>query len=334
MKKLINFSTDIFDTKRYSNNADLKKFFGDLGFDGLELMRVGDDVNGIVCRDDVVGVHLRFFTTWMDLWTGNERRLLREFGDYSAVKEFYGGTTREALTQAFADNVTEQAEASPEYFVFHVSECQLVESILKKYHYNSEAVIDAAIGLVDSFSDVIRNLSVSSGGRTNAGKNSLPLLLFENLWYPGMNMLEPDLTFRLLEKVKYPNTGVMFDIGHLLHTNTALRTLDEAVDFVHGVLDLYEDLSFIKGAHLHQALNGAYSEELTRSWTPPEGNYRERSLAALSHIFNIDAHQPFLSCRVNEIIDRIQPGYLVIEQISSDRLEHARNLKAQLRYLK
>jgi hypothetical protein len=147
-------------------------------------------------------------------------------------------------------------------------------------------------------------------------------------------MLEPDVTFKLLEKANYPNVGVMLDIGHLLNTNTALRTIDEGVEYVHEVLDLYGDLTFIKGVHLHQSLSGEYAEELMRSWTPPEGSYKERSLSVFTHIFKIDTHQPFVSERVNELIDRIQPEYLIIEQLSSDRFEHARNLKEQLRYLR
>jgi hypothetical protein len=319
MKKTMNFTTSVYDTERYTDNADLKTFYRGFGFDGLELMRAGDDKKGIVSSDDVIGIHLRYLITWMDLWTGNEQRLKDEFGDYDAVSQTFGGTNREAITRFYIDNLNAHPYVLPEYLVFHVSECQLAESMLRQYHYSSDTVIDAAIELVDSFSEAIQ---------------TAPVLLFENLWYPGLTMLEPHLTFKLLEKVTYPHTGVMLDIGHLLNTNTTLRTIDEGVDYVHKILDMYGDLAFIKGIHLHQSLSGEYAQELMRTWTPSGGSYNERRLAVMPHIFKIDTHQPFASKRVNELIDRIQPEYLVIELLSSDRFEHTRYLEEQLRYLK
>ena len=319
MKMIMNFTTSIYDTERYADNADLKSFYRELGFDGLELMRVGIDEKGIVKADDVIGIHIRYLTAWMDLWTGDTQRLLSEFGDYETVKQVYGGTTREVVTKMYIDNLNALPAATPEYLVLHVSECLLAEAMLRRYHYNCEAVINATIECVNSFSGTIQNS---------------PVLLFENLWYSGLDMLKPDLTYKLLEKVQYPYTGVMLDIGHLLNTNTSLRTIDEGVDYIHKVLDMYGDLSFIRGIHLHQSLSGAYSEELMRTWVSPEGNYNERRYVVIPHIFKIDTHQPFASNRVNELIGRIKPKYLVIEQMSSDRFEHGRNLKEQLRYLK
>jgi len=316
LKMLMNFTTNIYDTERYTDNADLKAFYREFGFDGLELMRAGVDEYGIVRADDVIGIHLRYFITWMDLWKGNEQRLIKEFDNYDTVKNIFGGTTRETLTKAFIDNLNAPPHVLPEYLVFHVSDCQIDEAMLRRYHYGSEEVIDASIELADSFSEAIQES---------------PVLLFENLWYPGLNMLEPELTYKLLEKVKYPKTGVMLDFGHLLNTNTALRTIDEGVDYIHKVLDMYGDLSFIKGIHLHQSLSGKFAQELIRSWKRPEGSHKDRWLSV--NIFRIDTHQPFVSERVNELIGRIQPEYLVIEQLSANRYEHALNLEEQLRYL-
>ena len=318
MKKIMNFTTSIYDTDRYRDNADLKKFYRRFGFDGLELMRAGDDKKGIVSADDVIGIHVRYFTAWMDLWTGNEKRLLSEYGDYDTVSQMYGGATREAITQFFIDNLNAPPHVIPEYLVFHVSECQLAESMLRQYHYSPIEVIDAAIELIDSISYAIEGS---------------PVLLFENLWYPGLTMLEPNLTSRLLEKTKYTKTGVMLDIGHLLNTNMALRTIDEGMDYIHEVLNMYDDLSFIKGLHLHQSLSGTYAQDLIRNWTPSGNSYNERRISAIPHIFQIDTHEPFASKRINELIAMIQPEYLVIEQMSADRFEHEQKLEEQLYYL-
>jgi hypothetical protein len=234
------------------------------------------------------------------------------------VKEVFGGVDRNALTKAFINDLNMPPAVDPEYLVFHVSECSLAESMLRKFHYGSEAVIDATVELADSFNDEI---------------HGDPLLLFENLWYPGLDMLEPELTGKLLDNVKYQNTGVMLDIGHLLCTNTELRTIEEGVGYIHGVLDRYQDLSFIRGVHLHQSLSGEYANELMRTWIDIDGDYNERRRAVFPHIYKIDTHQPFVSERVNEIIERIKPDYLVVEQLSSDRREHKHNLEKQMRFL-
>ncbi len=103
----------------------------------------------------------------------------------------------------------------PEYLVFHVAECTMAESMLRRYHYTDEQVIDAVIELVNSVCNEIEGE---------------PWLLFENLWYPGLTMLRPEMMARLLEGVTYPKCGIMLDLGHLMHTNTALQSADEAVE--------------------------------------------------------------------------------------------------------
>lgn len=79
----------------------------------------------------------------------------------------------------------------------------------------------------------------------------------------------------LLEQVKYPRKGIMLDIGHLLHTNTALRTEEDAVKYLREVLGRYEDLSIILGVHYHQTLEGAFVEEIKRRPEVLKGSYRD-----------------------------------------------------------
>jgi hypothetical protein len=314
----MNFTNSYVDTERYSGTDDLKAFYREFGLDGIELMRSGGDELGIITPDDVIGVHMRYFTAWMDLWTGNENRLLEEYGDYAAVESYFGGKTKDALTSAFRNNLDFSSKVSPEYLVFHVSECHIKEAMRRQFYYSDEQVIDAAAELVNSFASSIEGS---------------PWLLFENLWYSGLNMQNPDLTRRLLENVEYKNAGVMLDIGHLLNCNTALRTVDDGVDYIHRILDSFGDLSFMKGMHLHQSLSGECAEKFKLEWDSQDGTYMERNLAVLPYIFQIDTPQPFASARVNELIKRITPEYLVLEFLSGDRDEHAGMLRKQVSYL-
>lgn len=312
MKQLMNITTYQDDLDRYESREDLERFYRSFGLDGLEVMEGQPDRRGLLTPDNVIGAHLRYDSAWMDFWMGDLDRLTAEFGSPAAAYALFGGDTRRALVEKFQSNLDFFRNYQPEYLVFHVSDCTMAESMLRQYHYTSRQVIDAAARLVNQ---------LEIPGQ--------PWLLFENLWYPGLDMLEPELTARLLEQVRYPRTGVMLDVGHLLHTNPDLENDDQAVDYIHRVLDGYDDLTFIRGIHLHESLSGPIIRQCMQTWQPTTGPYQQRMWEVMGHIFAIDTHQPFRSPRIREILDRVRPDYLVWEQISASRTDHARTLAQQ-----
>lgn len=312
MKQIMNITTCGEDLLRFQSRQDLETFYRDYRLDGLEVLEAGIDERGMITPENTIGVHLRYYAAWMDFWMGDEARLLTEFGSREEWLRCYGGADRSALVQAYQDNLAFAATLQPEYLVFHVSDCSMIESMRRQYHYTDEQVADAVM-------DLINALEIPGE----------PWLLLENLWYPGLTMLRPEILQRLQEGIRYKKTGVMLDVGHLLHTNMALRTDDEAVDYIHSVLDRYDDLSPIRGIHLHHSLSGEYAARLQHTWQPMEGTYGQRLWEVMGHIFQIDTHQPFPSPRIGEIIRRIGPDYLVWEQISADRPSHSRQLNRQ-----
>lgn len=319
MKLTMNITTCSEDTLRYRDRADLQAFFRGFGLDGLEVLEAGPDEQGLIQPGDTIGVHLRYFSAWMDLWTGNEQRLLAEFMEPENWKQVYGGNTKAAIVEAYRANLRFANTLEPEYLVFHVSECSMEESMYRKYFYTDEQVCGAAAELLNQVTDEI---------------HGQPWLLLENLWYPGLTMERPEMVRCLLEQVQYPKTGVMLDTGHLMHTNRDLRTSDDAVDYIHRILDRYEDLSIIKGVHLHQSLTGPLATELMQTWQPINGTYQQRMWEVMGHIFQLDTHKPFQSHRIRELLDRLTGlEYLCLEQITGSREEHAGYLAEQMRYL-
>lgn len=320
MKTVMNITTCSEDTGRYQNPEDLRHFYRSFGLDGLEVLEVGPDEQGLILPADTVGVHLKYYSSWMDLWTGNVARLLAEYQDLDTVRTVYGGTDRSALLDAYRRNLRFANTLKPEYLVFHVSECTMAESMRHQYYYTDEQVCDAAAQLLNTVTGEIEGQ---------------PWLLLENLWYRGLTMERPQMVQRLLEQVQYPKTGIMLDTGHLMHTNRELQTIDEAVDYLHHILDQYDDLHFIKGIHLHQSLTGAFAKECMAHWEPLPGTYHEQMWDIMGRIFRLDTHQPFRSHRIHEILNRL-PGleFLCLEQISGTREEHGRNLALQMQFLK
>ena len=320
MKVVMNITNCEEDTLRYESRADLQAFLQDFGLDGLEVLEAGTDTRGIIHPDDTIGVHLRYYSGWMDFWTENRDRLLAEFQTPEQWITVYGGETRDAIVDAYRKNIRFANTLSPAYLVFHVSECTMAESMYRKYHYTDEQVCDAVIELLNMVTEEIKGE---------------PWLLLENLWYPGLTMERPEIVERLLRGVRYPKTGIMLDTGHLMHTNPELQTIDEAVDYIHQILDRYSDLSFIKAVHLHQSLTGQYAKNCMTNWKQIEGTYFEQLWSVMGHIFNIDTHKPFCSSRIHELLDRL-PGleYLCCELITGSRHEHAGYLQEQMSYLR
>jgi hypothetical protein len=318
MKKIMNITTSHFDIPRYRDNLDLKNFYHGFDLDGVEVMEGSVESQNIILADDVIGVHLTFFPCWVRLWRRDEAAILDEYGSWEVCRKMHGGDTGEILLEAYEKNLAFANRLSPEYLVFHVSDTSTRESVHRRCRYTDEEVIDASIELVNLITLGIRGE---------------PLLLFENLWWPGLRFTRSEMTFRFLRGVEYKNKGIVLDIGHLLHTNTALRTLDDALVYIHGILDRYDDISFIKGVHLHQSLSGEYIESVLSNPFPIADDYFERFRDIHQHIYRIDRHEPFLHRGVSGLIDRLNPQYLVLELISRTREEHAERLRQQLEYL-
>ncbi|MDR3122543.1 MAG: sugar phosphate isomerase/epimerase [Treponema sp.] len=318
MKLMINMTTSMHDLERFRDNQDLKQFYRGHGLDGIELYEGGKDEAGLFATDDTIGVHLRYFHDWLGLWRGDTKAVIEEFGTKEMVEMIFGGFSRDAMIETMRKNLRFARRYSPEYVVFHVSNVTIDQCITRKARYADEEVIEAALEVLNAlFRD----------------SNDDFILLMENLWWTGLKMDKPELTLRLLEGVEYPRKGIVLDLGHLLHTNTALRTLDEGIDYIHRILDLYDDLGFIRGIHLNQTLSGEYAESIIRNPFKVEGSYYDKILALQEHVFKIDNHKPFLSKRIGTVLNRINPEYLVLEFISSDREELSRFITEQRKFL-
>lgn len=312
MKRMMNICLHYSDLDRYESREDLRRYYRSFGLDGLELLDSGTkDEKGLIAPEDVVGFHLRFFPCWYCLWSGDIPSVMEEFGSWEEVEKQFGGRDREAILRGFRENLELARKFRPEYVVFHVSDDLLVEVVSRKHRYTDEEVADAA-------ADLLNSLFTEDEGFE---------LLLENLWWPGLTMTRPEITYRLLEKVKYPRTGIMLDTGHLMHTNTSLRTQEEAAAYIREVLSRYEDRSMIRGMHFHQTLSGAFVEEQKKHPPKLTGTYFEKSCALAGYLLQVDSHHPFTGPAAEELIRWIDPEYLVYELLTTDRAEHESFMK-------
>lgn len=313
MKTLFNLTTNEFDLLRYKNSEEV---VADLdGFDGLELMCYDPDPTGLIQPKFVTGVHMSFFAYWLDFWLGNEEALIKEFDTIENCEKHYGGLHRSVLLDRFQDDLKKAKAYGAEYVVFHVSDCSTEEVFTRRFKYSDEEVIEHTCQFLNELF---------------AHVNDGPMLLLENLWYPGFDFTKPEITRRLLQGIAYKNKGIMLDTGHLFHTNNSLRTQEEGIAYINKQLDLHEGLiEFIKGIHLNQSLSGEYAEQTKQNPPKLKQLYTDRQWQLLEYVMKIDYHKPFTCSGVSELIERIDPEYLVFEFMSENRVQHQAYLRQQ-----
>ena len=240
---------------------------------------------------------------------------LRELDTMENVRRMYGGETRRALLEHYRRDLENAKKYGAEYVVFHAADAGIEQTLTGRGGYASREVIDG----------VCEFLNELMGGVTDG-----PALLLENLWESGLTMTEPELTARLMDGVEYKNKGIMLDTGHLMHTNTALRTQAEALRYIQDMLDRHGALCrFIRGIHLNQSITGAYMRRVAKNPPVLASDYAGRSYQLFEYVFRIDRHKPFTCPGVRALIERVGPEYLTFEFISNDLPQLRRMLHRQ-----
>ena len=319
MKRMINISNYEGDLGRFDGEADLRDFLKKYDCDGYELLTVAGAPDCAIPHDLVPGVHLTGLNSWMDLWLGNEDRLLKEYDNWETVEQTFGGRDKEALIRLIRKDLDLAKKVQAEYVVFHVCEVKLGESITYDFDYTDEEVIDAVCDWVNELLD---------------GQDYDFYFLLENLWWPGLTLTRPEITERLMNGIHYNKKGIMLDTGHLLHTNLDIATQEEGVEYILKHLKAHGELvKYIKGIHLNQSLTGDVVKKMLADPIHLADSYYDRWCQLFSYIFQIDTHQPFTAAGVKDIIQYVNPEFLTMELISDSREEHEKMLQAQVRAL-
>ena len=322
MKPLININITATapDMDRFTDREDLKHFYKDLGIDGMELMMCGSpEVPDKIPQEDLVGLHLKYYHSWIDFWNGDFDALNREYGDPEIWKQYYGGTTQEDMLKGWREELELAHKLGVQYVVFHIAECTLEESVTYRLSHTDEEICAAAVDIINRLMD---------------GKPYRFHFLVENLWWSGLTLTRPEITRQVMDGIHYYKKGIILDTGHLMHTNNALRTQEEAVDYIQSILVKNGDMvKYIKGMHLNQSLSGEYVQSVIDHPFELKGSYWDKMMQIFPHIFKIDYHQPFTAPGVARLIRKIQPLFVTIELITNDREEHQKFLEAQMKAL-
>lgn len=303
MLNLVNLSNHRTDLDLIQNNAGkLETFLERNGLDGIEMLFCAPWDAAVHRREWIYGVHLRFWPSWLDFWRGDHNELLRQFGSEHDIIASYGGLKREDWLNLYRQNIRQAKDAKAKYLVWHVCHNRLEEIFDWKFSATDREVIEATVDVVNSVADEIP---------------SDMMLLFENLWWPGLTLLDRDMVAVLLEEVRHPNVGIMLDTGHLMNTNRQLKSEEQGIEYIMNVLaGLGAYARYIRGIHLHCSLSGEYVNKTQKC---------ERKQCGLSesigHVMNIDQHLPFSTRQVKRLLDWVQPQWLVHEFVQTSQTD-------------
>jgi len=300
----------------YSGAADLSGACRKLGCGGIEAVWGGDGAMDGLPDGFAPGYHLTFYPDWVDFWRGDEEALTWKFGSREAWTAFYGGADRETLVDRYRADLARAERLGAQYAVLHVSDVSIEEGYTYRFLHSDGEVFSAVWELT---------------GLLFSGRSYPFALLVENQWWPGFTFTDPEETRALLDGIRYENKGILLDTGHLMNTNTGLRTEAEGIDYLHRMLDRHGSLcGAVRGMHLHQSLSGAYVRAHTGA--VPEsltGDYVTRFGRSYEHILQIDQHRPWTDPDIVSVIRRIHPEWLTHELSCKNRAERERAVALQ-----
>ncbi|MBE6022981.1 MAG: xylose isomerase [Cellulosilyticum sp.] len=319
MEKLFHLSTTSKQLGLFNGDwKEIQSFIYKNKMDGIELGLTMDYDLSLIPKEIVQGVHLSFYPMWLDFWRGNKAQLDKQFASREELYNYYKGESPEDIVNSYRKQFERARSLEAKYMVFHVSHVLPEDSFTYTFEYSDYEVMEATIELINQ---VFKK------------EDDGPLLLFENLWWPGLNYKDPELTKWFIEQIEYPNKGYLVDVSHLTLNNNEIGTEKEAYAYIKKTIEaLGETRKWIKGVHLNKALPKRY---MSRDHSYLLKKYQEtkdskQKLAILKrHIHALDGHIPFDHPLAKKIIQVINPQYCVYETAPESRYELAYFIKKQ-----
>lgn len=317
VKYLFNYPViDWYEKELQLMGQSLGEYVASMKLDGIEQL-IYDNNMILKYKESTIGVHLEYWSYWIDFWWNNQQRLDYIFESNEEKKHYYKAQNIYEWIEYIKKNITLALNLKPQYLVWHVSEANVQEIFTYNFYYNDRQVLLATSEVFNEVAKIIPD---------NV------LILFENLWWPGLRLNSMENVVYFFEKLKHNNVGIMLDTGHLMNTNINLTSELEASIFIKDIVNnLGSFASLIKGVHLNCSLSGQYQKKFIEQ----QFKFCEFDKHRLwEHITKIDKHEIFQTKAPSFLIDYIQPQY-VVHELAYDNLILLRNkIMAQSRTCK
>lgn len=251
VKYLFNYPViDWYEKELQLMGQSLGEYVASMKLDGIEQL-IYDNNMILKYKESTIGVHLEYWSYWIDFWWNNQQRLDYIFESNEEKKHYYKAQNIYEWIEYIKKNITLALNLKPQYLVWHVSEANVQEIFTYNFYYNDRQVLLATSEVFNEVAKIIPD---------NV------LILFENLWWPGLRLNSMENVVYFFEKLKHNNVGIMLDTGHLMNTNINLTSELEASIFIKDIVNnLGSFASLIKGVHLNCSLSGQYQKNLLNS---------------------------------------------------------------------
>ncbi len=318
MERLFHLSTTPRQLELFDEDWDeIKNFVEKQNMDGIEIGLTQTYPLEKIPKEIVRGVHLSFYPMWIDFFRQDQDRLSQVFKTKEEIVKYYGGDTPDILVQNYKLQYQRAKELDAKYMVFHVSHILPEDSFTFKYNYTDKEIFEETLKLINEVFD----------------EEEGPMLLFENLWWPGLTYLDKELAEDFINRVNYKNKGYLLDVSHLILTNKHIGNENEAYNYIAKVYkELGDTAKWIKAVHLNKTLPKVYMKRdhlYTLDQYKKAKDSRQKQMILKRHINQMDGHKPFDHPVAKKIIELLNPVYCVYETAPISRYELAYFIKKQ-----
>lgn len=313
MKKLFNYAhMPQFPLPGLENVGQLNGFLQEKNLTGVEMIVWDNDLDSSAFKEQTVGVHLKYWPTWLPIYEGSQGTSWKGFRDKNLPENFCAVDSFSEWLEQIKANVRAALRLEPEYLVWHVADCTVPECFSFQFQHSNMDVLRATVDIVpEIFAEVPGNVKI----------------LFENLWWPGLNLLHNKETEWFFDSLADRNVGLMLDTGHLLNTDYTATCEQECIRvLLKRVREMGELKQVIKGMHLNLSVSAAYRRSC---WGQSRNSYTPEEIGR--HIGAIDQHRGFCEPALAEFIELVQPEYVNNELLFSNREELSLLLTKQLK---
>ena len=271
-----------------------------IGCDGIELLTGFGPVDPIY-RGITRTVHLPYSTDWMAAWNGEPYDMDEETSRYVMY-----GRSRDEIVSNLVSAIGYASELEPWHGVLHVTNISLDEICRRSYTGDPGKVID-------TFCEMINTVIGGMPGGEPPFK-----LAFENLWWPGLRLLDMSDYRRLERGIEFENWGICLDTGHMMNCLPGIDTESKGIEAVIRVIEGYTDdlIDRIGAVHFHWSASWEYRSSFEERLL--EGDPTEFYFGAYPHVSRIDQHMPFSDPGCNDILDILRPDTVIHEMPGSD----------------
>jgi hypothetical protein len=272
-----------------------------MGCDGLEML-TSYEPPPESHRPLSVSAHLPYATDWLAAWEGRPY----DMEDSQSLYYMYGRSPEDVVSN-ISKAIAMASELSPAYGVLHLCDGSVSHLQRREQPFTDDHVIR-------EFSEVVNRAVASMPGGEPPFR-----ILFENLWWPGLRMVDGK-GFRLLEsRIEFSNWGLCIDTGHLMNCLPGIRTEQDGIDALADVFSGYSQdiIDKVETVHFHYSASWDYRQSFEEK-SPGDVPIKEYVIGMYSHIGKIDQHMPFSDPRCKELLDILQPEYVTHEMPGSD----------------